>query len=272
MHNSGTAIRFWRSYARAHAGALLFAFPLLMTMEMWWLGMYLDRSRLALFVALLLPVLVGLSRFSGFKPTRGWYDDAIDAFVAFGAGVTTTIVFLVVFGILQPGMLWSEIFGKIAVLTVPASIGAILASKQLGRDESRDEKRRAGYAGELFIMGAGALFVSFNVAPTEEMLLIAFRMTPWHAVALVLFSVAILHALVYALGFAGGHPQPGEANRRGLTLFFSLVGYVLALLVSAYVLWTFGRFDGVAWPRIVMITAVLGFPAAFGAGLARLVI
>ena len=37
---------------------------------------------------------------------------------------------------------------------------------------------------------AGAIFLAFNVAPTEEMILLAFRMTAWHALALALVSGA----------------------------------------------------------------------------------
>ena len=53
---------------------------------------------------------------------------------------------------------------------------------------------------------------------------------------------------------------------------FTLVGYVLALAVSLYVLWTFGRTDGAAPATVVMATAVLAFPAAIGAAAARLIL
>ena len=49
-------------------------------------------------------------------------------------------------------------------------------------------------------------------------------------------------------------------------------GYGIALLVSVYVLWTFGRLDGVGMGQVAMMTAVLGFPSALGAALARLVV
>lgn len=40
-------------------------FPLLMTMEMWSLGVALERSRLLVFLLLTLPMLIGLSYFAG---------------------------------------------------------------------------------------------------------------------------------------------------------------------------------------------------------------
>jgi uncharacterized membrane protein len=45
--------RFTIGLARAFGGAILFSFPMLMTMEMWWLGFYIDPFRLALFILLL---------------------------------------------------------------------------------------------------------------------------------------------------------------------------------------------------------------------------
>ncbi|HEX7046353.1 MAG TPA: TIGR02587 family membrane protein [Gammaproteobacteria bacterium] len=264
--------QFWIGYARAMAGALIFAFPLLMTMEMWWLGMYLERHRLALFIVVLLPILIGLSRYSGFRETTNWYDDVVDGLVAFSAGVLTSAIFLALFAVLDPGMSWNEIIGKIAVLAFPASIGAIVAGKQLGETENDDQKRRARYGGELFIMVTGALFIAFNVAPTEEIILIAYKMSGWHAIALVLTSLLIMHACVYALNFRGRHVRPENVTVWRLALHFTVAGYAIAVLVSAYVLWTFGRFDGLALERVVMVNTVLAFPAAFGAALARLVV
>src|SRR3546814_19401144 len=55
---------------RAFGGALIFALPMLMTMEMWWLGFYADRFRLALLLMLNFHLLVMLSRRAGFEATR----------------------------------------------------------------------------------------------------------------------------------------------------------------------------------------------------------
>jgi uncharacterized membrane protein len=55
-------LRFAVGLARAFGGALVFSLPLLMTMEMWWLGFAMDRLRLALLLAVQLPLLVGLAR------------------------------------------------------------------------------------------------------------------------------------------------------------------------------------------------------------------
>lgn len=265
-----------RDYAkgllRAFGGAVVFAFPLLMTMEMWWLGFYTDRLRLLQFLAANAVLLLGLSYFAGFRRSFSLKEDALDAFAAYGVGALASTAILALFGIINLEQSWGEIVGKIAVQSVPASIGAMAARTQLGQGEDEEEKDKGGYAGQLFLMLAGALFLAFNVAPTEEMVLISFLMTPWHGLALVLASVLVLHAFVYSLGFAGEEKLPGDGGFWRSFFGYSLPGYAIAMAVSLYVLWTFGRTEDAAALQIVMMTVVLGFPAALGAAIARLVV
>jgi putative integral membrane protein (TIGR02587 family) len=130
----------------------------------------------------------------------------------------------------------------------------------------------AGYGGQLFLMLAGALFLAFNVAPTEEVILIGFKMTPWHSLGLILASLFLLHVLVYAIGFPGQERAPEGYGIARLFLAFTCPGYGIAMLVSFYVLWTFGRLDGAAFEVVAGSIIVLGFPASVGAAIARLVV
>ena len=258
-----------RGLVRACAGALIFGFPLLMTMEMWELGFYIERHRLALFLGVTVLVVFGLSRFAGFRDDTDIIDDALDTLAAMLVGVVVSTALLALFGLIHAGLSLREVVGMVAIQAAPASMGAMLANKQLQtRQEGAEKEDRAGYLGQLFLMAAGALFLAFNVAPTEEMILIGFKMTPWHAIALVGVSLLVLHALVFTVGFAGQ-----EQHDRPLLAFlhFTVAGYGAALLVSLYVLWTFGRLDG-GFGDTVLAVAVLGFPAALGAALARLVV
>lgn len=266
--------RFARGLTRAFAGAILFAFPLLMTMEMWWLGFYMGRIQLFLFLVFTLILLIPLSYFVGFERTGGSVEDVIDAIVAFAVGAIASAMMLALFGIITLSMSPSEIVGKIAIQTIPASIGAIVARGQLGTGDSDTEakERRAGYPGQLFIMLAGAVFLAFNVAPTEEMVLIAFKMTYVHALVLIAGSICMIHAFVFALDFKGTEKQPEGVSFTWLLVSRSVAGYGIALVVSFYVLWTFGRTDGASLAQIAMMTTVLGFPAALGAAAARIII
>jgi putative integral membrane protein (TIGR02587 family) len=265
---------FLRALARAFAGALIFGLPLLMTMEMWALGFYMEPLRLALFLLAMFPLLVGLAYYAGFEEGFDWRQFLLSACVAYAVAFVAAAAGLLLLGVLRPGMSLAEVVGKVALQAIPASIGAMLARSQLGQrdEEEEEERRRDTYGGELFLAAVGALFMAFNVAPTEEVVLIANMMTGWHALALIAVSLAVMHAFVYALEFRGQsslHPDIGAWSE---FLRLTVVAYALALLVCLYVLWSFGRTDGLAAGELLMQTVVLGFPAAIGAAAARLIL
>jgi putative integral membrane protein (TIGR02587 family) len=270
--------QFYVALARAFAGAILFGLPLFMTMEMWWLGFEIRPERIALFLLVSLPLLWGLAWHTGFREDVSWLEALVDAGVAALVGLCAGATVLLLLGVLTPDMSVHEILGKIALQTVPAGMGAALARSQLGmreRDNDTEEldKKRQSYASELFLMVAGGLFFAFNVAPTEEIVVIAhFQESPWYPLATVAVSLAMLHAFVYSLEFKGQHSAFRDRPLRAEFLGLTLPGYVLVLLVCLYVLWTFGRIDGRPPLEILQLVLVLGFPATLGAASARLVL
>lgn len=246
---------------------------MLMTMELWWLGFYLDRLRLLTLLAVALPFLIVLSRHIGFEDTRRWRDDILDAFIALGVSGVVCPILLILFGTITFETPVNEIAGKIIIQMVPAAIGALLAKSQFGGEPGdSDEPRRETYPGELFLMATGALFLGFNVAPTEEMMLISYQMTHWHAFLLIVLSLLLMHGFVFALGFAGGTDLLPQEPWWSPALRFTLPGYVIALSISCFLLWVFARTDGHDTEAIVMATVVLGFPSALGAAAARLIL
>lgn len=265
---------FAQGLARAFAGAVIFGLPLLMTMEMWWLAFTMDLLRLALFIALFLPLLVALSWHVGFEPTFDWKEDVLDALVAFAVGAVTAVVVLSLLGALTTGMGPREWLGKVSLQAVPGSIGALLAQSTLGEEPAEGAVRggRTSYFSELFIMAIGALFLAFNVAPTEEVLLISLQMSEAQAVLLALASLAVMHAFVYSVAFRGRPQDHRLAPWWSLLLRFTVVGYAIALVLAAFLLWTFGRLDGLSPGAIARMVVVLGFPAAVGAAASRLIL
>lgn len=271
---------FVRGIARGFAGALLFSIPMLMTMEMWFLGFYMSRERLLLLLILNMPLLLLLSHRIGFEHTATWTQSARDAIVAYGMGILASAAILILLGVITIDMPLDQWIGMVAVQAVPASIGAMLGRSQLSMsdddddesEDAREEQQGTSYAIELFMMAVGALFLSLNLAPTEEMILLAYKMTPWHALALTAISILLMHGFVYALAFRGGHALQEDEPRWHAFIRFTLPGYVLALVVSFYALWTFERLDGMASAEALLVVIVLAFPAAIGAAAARLIL
>lgn len=269
--------KFLTGLARAFGGAIFFSLPLLMTMEMWSLGFYMDRLRLGLFMLVMVPLLIALDHYVGFKGERTtWREDVPDGMIAYGVGIVSSTVVLLLFNVLNLDMPLSELVGKVALQAVPASLGAVLATSELGGEDSADQRvdeprPEGGYWAELLFMVTGAVFLAFNVAPTEEMVLIAFKITSWHALALAIVSILAMHAIVYAVEFRGTPSPPEDMAAWSIFVRYTVTGYAIALIMSAYVLWTFGRFDGNPLIINTVQTIVLGFPAALGAAAARLI-
>ena len=260
-----------RDLGRAFAGALIFNIPLLMTMEMWEQGVVMDRWRLLTFVLAGLPLLYGLAYYAGFSRSRGLRNDLLDTAVALAIGFITSSALLVMFGVLEWDAPPREALGMVALQAIPGAMGALLARRQLaagGRGGDGDEDQ-ASYFGELFLMAAGALFFALNVAPTEEVILIAYKATPWHALALIVASVTLLHLIVFNAGFAG--QEEAEHPLRAF-LLFTLPGYAIALGISLFALFLFGRTDGHSLEGLLQTVIVLGFPGAVGAAAARLLV
>lgn len=264
-----------RDYAvalgRAFAGAVIFGLPLLMTMEMWGLGHALSPLMLLQFSLANLVMLFGLSKVAGFEESHRSLDDVLDALAAYAVGVIVSVIGLNLVGVIGPDTHLAEAAGKIAIQAVPASFGAMIGARIMGDDQvEQGEQWRDAYSGQLFLFGAGALFLSFTIAPTEEVLLIAFQMTPWHAFVLVLLSILVVHLILHKAGFRGQEERTGAGV--ALILRQTLPAYAIAALMSAYVLWTFGSTNGLDWAHQVMAVAVLALPAALGAAIARLVV
>lgn len=303
--------------ARAFAGAIIFSFSIIMTSEMWWLGFTMARHRLAIFILLSIPNLILLAYFIGYKKTVTFKDAAISAFVAMFVGYITAAVFLFTFGLVDFGMSWNEILGKVTVQGFTAAFGALFAQSQLGtrdkdkKKEKQDDKNsqdsgesesttssaensgdnnseksdggqeseaerlipKESYFAKLFLMSVGAIFLAMNPAATIEMPLISYKMMDWQFVFLGFLTLILMHGFVYSFKFRGQNDRiPDNASSWSLFLRYTVVGYAIALGVSAFSLWAFGTLDGLSLEEIVKVTLVLGFPAGLGAAASRIIL
>ncbi len=271
-HDTATTNRDYAvALGRAFAGATIFGLPLLMTMEMWGLGHSLSPLMLLQFSLANMAMLFGLSRVAGFEESHRSLDDVLDALAAYAVGVLVSIAGLALIGVIGSGTNLTEAAGKIAIQAIPASFGAMIGARILGEDQvDQGEQWRDTFPGQLFLFAAGALFLSFTIAPTEEVLLISFQVTPWHGFVLVLLSILLLHLILHVVGFPGQDERVGEG--KALLWRQTLPAYAIAALMSWYVLWTFGSTTGLDWPHLVMAVAVLALPAALGAAIAQVVV
>lgn len=198
----------------------------------------------------------------------------MDSLIALGIAIIVCVALLSIFRTISFDTPIEEAAGKVAIQMVPASIGALLARSQFSAHTAVVDAIDEGesYGGELFLMGVGALYLGFNLAPTDEMMQISYQMTWWHALVVVTLSLLIMHGFVFAVGFAGGSEISPDEPSWSPFVRLTLPGYVLALAISFYLLWIFARTDGMSGDSILMATVVLAVPSAIGAAAARLIL
>ena len=261
--------QYLKALGHLTAGAILFSLPILATMEIWRYGFYLQPWDLLQLFVVNFVILVALSRVSGFEETRIWLDDVLDTFAAVGVSVFWVALILWTFGIIQFDQPAYEIVGHIVMESIPASYGAMLASKFLKSGRSDETPERSSYWGQLVIMLGGALFFGFDVGPTEEIIKVSFRMDPWHALILIAISLFLLETFIATVRFTGERKPPGAIGMWSDFLRFTLAGYGVVALAGLYLLWTFHRFQGTSLEDTAAMLAMFSFPSSVGASLAR---
>ncbi len=259
----------WLGVGRAVGGAIMFGLPLMMTMEMWAIGFYIEPLRLLSLLVISLPVLVCVSRLIGFKNSRELLDNIIDVFVAYTFGFLVSFMVLFLFNMLA----WNDAVAinfKIVMLqAIPASFGALLARSELGSNhDTSDEKSSLD---RVAVLAIGAIYFALNIAPTEEIQHIAFQMTTWHLMALFIITIVVMHIFSATGSFRSNSTQVSRENLI-VSLSYTCTAFVVALVASILMLWVFGRIDGLAFSQIISNTIVLLFPAGIGAAAARLIL
>jgi putative integral membrane protein (TIGR02587 family) len=266
----------WRDLARAVTGALIFAVPLIFTLEMWSIGAWLPIWKVLVLVGLALLINFGLAYYAGFKqdPTlRGAVDQAIEV-LALGAILGGLMLFIL--QRISPGDSLATILKSIALQAIPLSIGAsitnsIFAAHQ--RDAPADDAEAQPGARALMmdvgITMVGGLFIGFGIIPTDEVQLLAAELNPVHLVLLVLAALVVSCVIVFATQADAGIPE--AAYHRAFPE--TILSYVVSLFVACLTLFLLGRLelhDPMAWNLSLVV--VLAFPATIGGAAGRLVL
>lgn len=266
-----------QEYGRGLAGGLLFSLPLLYTMEMWWAGFTTQPHRLLVLVVATYVLLLGYNRFAGLHDDATWTEVAIDSVEELGLGLVTAAAMLFLLGRVGPGTSADEIMGKIIVEASVVAIGFSVGTAQLnaGDENRRSEPRRGGersqFLRELVIALCGAVLFAANIAPTEEILMIAAETDPGRLLGLAVASLAIGSVILYFSNFRQSHAVVHRDTPFGVVLG-STVTYAVALIASGLTLWFFGRFEGASLEISVSQIVVLGFPSTLGASAGRLLL
>ena len=274
-----------REYGRGIAGGLLFSIPLLYTMELWEGGLSVPSARQLLLVAVTFLLLLGYNRFAGLHHDSSWTEVVIDSVEELGIGVFVSAGVLYLIGQVTLEHSVQENLGIIVVEAMVVAVGVSVGTAQLGGSSEEDEtglkggSRKAGsvdgdprgFAGEIVIALCGAVLFAANVAPTEEIQMIAAGTSVMRLLILMLASLLLGGGILFYSHFLG-------TTRRRHTVGWmdalrgSITTYAIALIAAGLFLWYFGRFAGESRSSMAAQIVVLGLPAVIGASAGKLLL
>ncbi len=271
-----------KEYGRGITGGLLFSLPMLYTMELWWTGFIANPLQLIVYFIAGMFLLMVYNHYVGIRREHSSLEGIEESIEEMGMAIILSFFILWITGRLAPNMSIDEISGKIIVEAITVAIGISVGKSQLGSDSEgkRDnvDEWKSNHSAKPNILRSvnialcGAILIASNVAPTEEILVIAVEAKVFKLLLIALLSIAIGGSVLYYINFTGAKEAVLQPNNFREAIAGTVIMYAVALTASAFMLWFFGRFDNVSLYAIVAQIVVLGFPAALGASAGRLLI
>ena len=270
---------------RGVSAGMLFGIPLLYTMEVWWSGTSAVPSHLLVVLGATFAVLVLLNHSAGFRESKDVrIADALrDSVEAIAIALVSVFVVLVLLREIDGGTSLRQGLGKVVYEATPFAFGVGLARHFLSKGRTDGDDGDDGDEGEdgarslhptVVDIGAtllGAVFVAFNIAPTDEVPMIAAAMSPLWLAALVVATLVISYCIVFEAGFSD---QQGRRDAEGIgqdPFTETMACYLLSLLAAAAMLAFFDRIR-IDQPPMHLLSqvVVLGLPAAIGGAAGRI--
>jgi putative integral membrane protein (TIGR02587 family) len=275
-----------RDLLRAVAAGSIVGMPLLYTMEMWCRGTTLSAWHLLAVLAASVVINFFFSLFSGFRASYSATEALSESVTAVALGMLFSAAVLALIGELTFDRAWSDVLGRVLVEAAPVSLGISFANYQVrnkSRDGADDESSKPNGADDdperlqlrqdltdLAATVGGATLFAYNVAPTEEIVVIAARVSPWQQLLMMLVSLLLCHMIIFAAGFRERTvhvPGPFQSP-----FAETVMAYAASLVVSFLLLALVGVPEAKSsLPMAVSVTVVLGLPAVVGASAGRLI-
>jgi putative integral membrane protein (TIGR02587 family) len=276
----------FKDLIRGICGGCLFGVPLLYTMEVWWIGSLATPQTLLAALILTFFLLFFLNRTEGFRqrsPVHNHhYETWAETIEAMAIGIVCSAFLLVVLQEITIETAFSETVGKIVYESVPFSIGVCLANQLFGdQRENKSQSDRSSpdsnaLNATLADLGAtliGAIVIAFNIAPTDEIPMLAAATSEFWLLVLMATSLLISYAIVFESGFSNQKKRRQEKGIFERPLSETLASYIVSLGAAALMLLFFQKLS-LSDPIMMWVeyTLILGLPATIGGAAGRLAI
>lgn len=119
----------------------------------------------------------------------------------------------------------------------------------------------------------GATIIAFNIAPTDEITMLAAAASPPWELAMIATSLLISYGIVFQAGFSDQQKRREQKGIFQRPSSETIMSYLVSLLASAFMLWFFQKLTfSDPWTMWLDHTLMLGLPATIGGAAGRLAI
>lgn len=281
-----------RDLLRGTAGAMILGIPLIYTMEMWDLGISLSSLQLLGVFVLMFFINIIFSYFAGLRERhyQEKFGNALeDAITSMALSLLLAFVVLMLLGKINSSThFWYGSMGEIIIQGSTMSLGVTFTNMKFNQKEAK-RTRALGMLDPSLIFNpskrqlradlndfaatvAGATVFAFNVAPTEEIILIASSLSPIQLLILIAAEILVGHIILFASGIL-------EARVYEKQSFFqkpwveTILAYTVSVIIAFCLLMTIGSPASHTSIQIILAsTVVLAFPAMIGGSAGRIII
>ncbi|WP_449418088.1 TIGR02587 family membrane protein [Phormidium nigroviride] len=284
-HHKNSWLNELDAIIRGASGGFLFGIPLLYTMEVWWIGSSTKPPQMLGAIASTFVAVFLLNRTEGFRKTKNirFQEALIDTVEAIAIGTFCAALILFLLREITPETPLQEILGKVIFEGLSFSLGVAIARAVLSGDrnqgsddDEQDKKKETTINATLADIGAtliGATIIAFNIAPTDEVPMLAAAISPPWQLAIIAASLLISYGIVFAAGFTDQvkrYQQQGIFQR---PLSETIMAYLVSLAASTFMLYFFDKLNfSDPWSVWLSYTLVLGLPATIGGAAGRLTV
>ncbi|BAY23364.1 hypothetical protein NIES2100_31290 [Calothrix sp. NIES-2100] len=279
----------WRSeindIIRGACGGFLFGIPLLYTMEVWWIGSLAKPQLMMIAIALMFIGVFLLNQTEGFRKRRHRKrpnQAAMDTVEAIAIGLACSSFVLFLLQELTIATPLKEALGKIIFESVPFTLGVALANQFLGDTDGNNgtgnetKKPKSELSATFADLGAtiiGATVIAFNIAPTDEIPMLAATVSPPWQLGIIATSLIISYGIVFQAGFSDQQKRRQQKGIFQRPSSETIMSYLVSLLAGAMMLWFFQKLTwSDPWTMWLDHTLMLGLPATIGGAAGRLAI
>ena len=119
----------------------------------------------------------------------------------------------------------------------------------------------------------GATIIGFNIAPTDEVSVLAAGFSPPWLLALIVVSLLISYGIVFSSGFTDQYKRRQQQGLFQSPLGETIFAYLISLVGSALMLWFFQRLSlSDPWEMWLRYSLILALPTTIGGAAGRLAV